>query len=450
MKINLLLLLTAFVFLSCFQKSNANELTGQSINTDSINKILALKDYQHDFDELVERLVNTHPQPYAFISKDSLKYLTKLQFDKITDSTTIGEFFWICRSVVAAIKCVHTNISLPKGFDDISNTLLFPMIVKYVGSKLYIIDAKNNSSKLPVGTEILTINGVDVETIRKEIFQHLSSDGFNESSKHENTNRDFSLLCSMFFGFPSSYSVTIKQNGNIEKIELEESENLVPKKTFLEDCENQLCFDMNKKNKTAIITIRSFAYYNNDFTTFKSFIDSCFYQIKENGILNLIIDLRNNRGGDPYCGSYLVQHIANKSYTYFHKNISSYPDLKETIHPNSNGFKKKPYILINGLCASTTGHFCSIVKENNFGIFVGDETGGTYTCNDNSTNFTLKNTKLQLRVARGIYYTSATTLTNKNGIIPDYYVIPDIDNILNNVDTVLNYTLRLINASCQL
>ena len=158
----------------------------------------------------------------------------------------------------------------------------------------------------------------------------------------------------------------------------------------------------------------------------------------------MIIDLRNNGGGDPFCGSYLMQYIADKPYTYFHKDVRRYADLKKTIHPNANGFKKKPYILTNGLCSSTTGHFCSIVKENNFGVFLGDETGATYTCNDNSKLYTLKNTGLQLSVARNTYKTTAGSLSNEQGIIPDHYVIPDIDNILNNTDTVLNYTIKLI------
>jgi len=97
-----------------------------------------------------------------------------------------------------------------------------------------------------------------------------------------------------------------------------------------------------------------------------------------------------------------------------------------------------------GECFSTSGHFCSIVKENNLGIFVGEEAGSTYTCNDNSKFYKSKNTKLILRVPRRTYYTSANNFKDKQGIKPDHYVIPDIDNIINNTDIVLDYTLKLI------
>ena len=444
MKNNIIILLATFVFLSCSQKTNSNDFNGKSTTTNGIAKIYALKDYQDDYKQMVELLLKKHPQPYAFISKESLKTLIDLQYDKITETTTTGEFMWICERIVAAINCGHTALYLPTEFGEIPIPQHFPIKAKYVGSKLYIVDAKNNSDKLAEGTEILTINGVDVEILRKDIFQHISSDGYNESKKHEITNLYFYWYCSMFFDFPTSYTVTVNQNDKIKEIKLEEALDLEPKKTFLDNCENHLCFDTNIKSNTAIITIRTFGYYKKRLPIFKSFIDDCFQQINENKIQNLIIDLRNNGGGDPFCGSYLLQYITDKPYTYFHKDVPRYSKLKKTIQPKPNGFKNKPYILVNGRCFSTTGHFCSLVKEHNLGIFVGDETGATYTCNDFSKNYSLENTNFTLRTARKTVKTTASSLSNKHGIIPDHYVIPDIDNIINNTDTVLNYTLRLI------
>jgi len=443
MKNILILILTTFTLLSFIQKSNSNKYASKKGITENITQIFTLKDYQQDYKEMIDILLKKHPQPFAFISEDSLNNLINYQYDKINDSTTFGKFIWICEEVIAAIHCGHTFVWSGE-LDKLPKSMVFPMNIKYVGSKLYVIDAKNNSIKLSAGDEILTINGVSVETLRKEIFKHIPSDGYIESNKQENTNAYFRYMCAMFYDFPTSFTVTVKHYGKIEEIKLEEAENLEPTKTFLDNCENQLCFDTDIENNTAIITIRSFAYYKKRLPIFKSFVDSCFQHINKNNYQNLIIDLRNNGGGDPFCGSYLLQYITDKPYTYFRKSVKWYRKLKKTIQPNPKRFKNKPYILINGKCFSTTGHFCSLVKENNLGIFIGDETGGTYTCNDFSKNYTLDNTNLMLHVATRIVKTTASTLTNKHGIIPDHYVIPDFDNILNNTDTVLNYTLRLI------
>lgn len=438
-----ILLSTAFIFLCVFQESSAKACAAESDTIKNIVRTFPIKDYQQDFNKMVDILLKNHPQPYAFISEDSLENLIDIQYNKITDSTTLGRFIWICEEVAAAIRCGHTVVWSGE-LDKLPKSMIFPMNVKYVGAKLYIMDAKNNSDKLYAGDEILAINGVDVETLREEIYKHLPCDGYNETNRKENVNAYFRYMCAMFYDFPTSFNVTIKHKERIEEVILKEAENLDHTKTFLDDCENRLCLDTDKESSTAIITIRSFGFYKKRYPIFKSFVDSCFQHINENQIQNLIIDLRNNGGGDPFCSSYLLQHITDKPYTYFHKSVKWYSQLKKTVQPNPNRFKNKPYILVNGKCFSTTGHFCSLVKENNLGIFIGDETGATYTCNDFSENFTLKNTKLTLRVARQICKTTASTLTNKHGIIPDYYVIPDIESILNNTDTVLNYTLRLI------
>lgn len=439
MKKYIILLFAAFTLFSCSQKANSTENTDKSDKPRTITDIFPIVDYQQDFKQMVEILLKNHPQPYAFISEDSLKELINLQYDKITETTTMGKFIYICQRVTAAINCGHTI-----AWSGVLDNLHFPINVKYVDSKLYVIDPKNNADKLSAGDEILTINGVNVETLRKDIFQHLPSDGYNESNKRENVNIYFRYMCAMFFDFPTSYIVTVKQNENIEEVKLKEPENFEATKTFLDNCENRLCFDTDIESNTAIITIRSFGYYKKRLPIFESFVDDCFQQITENNIQNLIIDLRNNGGGDPFCGSYLLQYIANKPYTYFHKDVPRYSKLKKTIQPKPNGFKNKSYILINGRCFSTTGHFCSLVKENDLGIFVGDETGGTYTCNDFSKNFTLKNTNLTLRTATEIVKTTASTLTNKHGIMPNHYVVPVIDDFLTNTDPVLNYTLKLI------
>jgi len=441
---NLIIFLILITFFSCFQNTNAKENINKTENSHKVRKTFALKDYQEDFRKMLKILVETHPQPYAFISEDSFNKLAETEYAKITDSTTIGEFLLICRRVVTAINCGHTYMWFPAKFGKVSKSLLFPIEAKYVDSRLYVIDARENTNTLLEGDEILKINGVKVTTIKKEIFEQLPADGFNETVKQESINLSFYWFCSLYFNFPSSYTLSVDRNGKLEEITLKEAENFKAKKTFLDNCQNRLCFDIDQETNTAILTIRSFGFYKKKLPVFKSFIDSCFNHIKENKIENLIIDLRNNGGGDPFCGSYLVQYITNKPFIYFDEDAKRYSSLKKTIQPKANAFTNKPYILTNGLCFSTTGHFCSLVKENNLGVFVGDETAGTYTCNDNSKNFTLKKTKLVLRVARGTYKTTATTLSNKQGVKPDHYVMPTIDNVLNNTDVVLNYTLKLI------
>ena len=97
-----------------------------------------------------------------------------------------------------------------------------------------------------------------------------------------------------------------------------------------------LNIDIREEMSTAVMAISHFAYYNSH-DKFFGFINDAFEKINQSGIKNLIIDLRRNDGGG----------------------------------------------------ASTTGHLCSLLKYNKIGTFIGEETGGTYACNDAHWSFHL-------------------------------------------------------------
>lgn len=121
---------------------------------------------------------------------------------------------------------------------------------------------------LKIGDEVLTINGVKAGSLREEIFQHIPSDIVSESYKHEKLNLLFGVYFAIYFDFPTSYTVTVLKNGKVEEVRLTEGENFDGKKTFMDNCENRLCFDTYEESNTAILTIRSFAYYKKDLPIF--------------------------------------------------------------------------------------------------------------------------------------------------------------------------------------
>ena len=127
MKKILILVLTISTLFSCAEKSNSNENTNNS-GTPEITKIYPLKEYQEDFNEMVELLLKKHPQPYAFISEDSLNKLINNQYDRITDSTRMGRFIWICQEVVAAINCGHSEVWSYE-FNKVPKSMVFPSVL---------------------------------------------------------------------------------------------------------------------------------------------------------------------------------------------------------------------------------------------------------------------------------------------------------------------------------
>jgi len=114
------------------------------------------------------------------------------------------------------------------------------------------------------------------------------------------------------------------------------------------------------------------------------------------------------------------------------------------MNPSENKFSGTTYVLQDAGCRSTTGHFLSLIKYNKLATTIGEESGGTYLCNDGSRTIKLKNTGISCRIARITFTTTVENLPKHRGIIPDHIVVQDIQDFVNNNDTVLNYTLELI------
>ena len=203
-------------------------------------------------------------------------------------------------------------------------------------------------------------------------------------------------------------------------------------------------FQSFPQKNTAILIIDSFNYYEERNKIFFDFVDKSFSRIQEEHIKNVIIDLRGNGGGDPFCASYLWAYIEREPLPYFSKPYGKYAELSKPIKQADDPFTGDLFILIDGSNSSTTGHFCSIVKYFDLATFIGTETGSTYTCNAAVKVFPLKNTQIGLKIATGSYAAAVSGFPKDRGIIPHHIVNPTIEDLKNGKDTVLDYTLNLI------
>ena len=429
------------------QSDQQGEIQIESSNDEKLSILTTIpkEKYIEDLDQLMTELKN-HPQLYEHIRKDELRTLVEENKGLITEEFKIGEFTWLCRAIVSRIGCCHTVVPTLGMNYFLADALLFPLEVNFINNKLYVLNPLSNNQQISVGDEILKINGQEVKNIFIEMSKHISADANNMSFKSEYINDSFMEYAAFHFKFVNSYEIELKQKDEAKTVSLYQLSSYSPDEAFTQGkCENNLCFEIDKKNDLAIITIRSFYYYRENFeATFKPFIDSCFSEIKSNQLQNLLIDLRDNGGGAPHCASYLLEHIADKPFQYFKNGTHEYPDLQRSISPNKNRFHGKPAIFINGRCFSTTGQLCALIKENDFGIFIGKETGATYTCNSTSQPSELKNTGVTAYIATRTFEANVFTLPNDKGITPHHRPKYDILDVLDKKDVDLEFYLNMI------
>ncbi|MNX91884.1 hypothetical protein D3C86_1240010 [compost metagenome] len=82
-----------------------------------------------------------------------------------------------------------------------------------------------------------------------------------------------------------------------------------------------------------------------------------------------------------------------------------------------------------------------MVDYHNLGIFVGEQSGSTYTCNGAQEKFRLKHTELIVIVAQETYQVDVVNMEKEIGIIPLYIVTPSKEEFLLKKDVIMDFVL---------
>lgn len=418
--------------------------------TEKFAKVFTAKAYKEDLDQLGQKILEVHPNALKFISK--AEFLKTIEEKKalITDQTTYGEFTWHCSEIIASINCSHSSMGrFNQESEMLPLSLRFPLQVRWVDEKLFVIDPLNNEAKIAIKDEILSINGLAVSALIADIYQHISSQGYVETTKKHAFNTWATGMIPYALGFPTSYELVIKgKDAPVVLNKAERFKNLY-RDPSIKSCGDDLCLEIRKESNIAIMTIASFNYYPwGNLDVFVDFIDRSFKEISEEGITNLIIDVRFNGGGSSESSIHLLKYLSDRPFTYY--SLAEYEGKEGPVEgeqvqlPQKSGFAGKCYFIIDGNGNSTTGHFMSMVKALKLGTIVGEELGSNQFCSAGQKICRLPNTRLEYYLANNTHVTTATMLPVEKGILPDHYVTQGIDDYLNNVDTVKEFTIRLI------
>lgn len=423
------------------------------INCDSLaeeSNEFSVEEMQADFLQARQILEDHHCCIYEYTSKTRFDSLFDNQYALIDRPMKAYEFFRILSPITANLGCGHTSFWMPSEYWRQGPDKLFPLELKLIEGRVVVAGNYTDTIQLPRGSILHEINGRNIGDIIAEMKANYPADAFNVNFKTAQVERRFSLIYARRFGFFDSYEVVYslpRSDSRERKILKPANDQAVRDVVFKNFRDPELKFEIIEEENAAILTINTFIYYDR-VVFFTSFLDSCFSLIENKNIQNLVLDLRGNDGGDPFCAAPLFSYLEPEALPYFAEPYGKYSDLADPIPLAENHFSGKLYVLMDGRCFSTNGHFCSLLKYHQCGTLIGTESGAGYCCNaGRNGQEVLDNTKIQLYFARSSFCAAVEEADKSKPIQPDYPINPTYSDFLEDRDVFMEKAFELISEN---
>ena len=240
---------------------------------------------------------------------DQLKWdeLYKEYIGKVQESPNDYEYYRLMQRFCASLKDGHTNVYFPKYIqENVLNTHYgeYRFILSNVGGKA-IVTQINNSKKdeLPIGTEIISVNGIaTADHLRESVYPFIAA-----STSYTLEDWGISKMLEGYVG--TSYDLQLLLPNGLEKqltVTIAKSEE----KEFFPGLQTRELLEFKwYPNQTAYISLNSFSDWE---------ITEMFR--KKNKELkhakSLIIDLRNNGGGNTSIGKVILHYLTEDTIFY--------------------------------------------------------------------------------------------------------------------------------------
>lgn len=450
---------------------------------------------RQDLTALRQVLEESHPGLYRYTPKKGMDGDFEGALQSVDRPMDEREFYAVVTGLLSQIKDGHTRAYLDPNYRKSLNTIVkrFPLRVRLLDGRLYVLASAD--AKVPPGSELLSIDGMPVPRITEVMVKHLSGDGDILAGKYAAIGDNFWLCYYLFVGQPATFKVGYRPPGGQRKRaelagmtaeaakELEDAADGSPQKP--------LRYELLPLPHAARLTIETFALPPPDKggQDFPKFVAATFEQVRQEGIEDLVIDLRGNDGGDNLglqLFSYLTDRpflfndsaeAVSQSFPLLHQYSHLGPDFTEEFEkklvPAGDGHyrvegnadlapalqqpQKEPYLgrvwfLIDGEVFSATAQFCALARSHHRGIFVGEETGGAYHGNSSGEEAVITLPASQLRVVVPLLryeMASSDPSAPRRGVIPDHPFRSTIQQLLGKKDAEIEYILRLIQQERQ-
>ncbi len=376
---------------------------------------------KQDLQSLRDFIDVTHPDISHSASPAQLEHAYAEITNNLTKPMTANEFWHQTAKLNPLFNDAHWSINLPETHSDMQQVIertggVFPLEVHMRPDGELTVLALAGGGETPWrGATIESINGVLAPLLSRQLLALRHGDTpFNRANL---LGPSFQLYYASVFGTPAEFTLQIKQNDKVSVVKLPASKlAAVIGKTSKKFTDNFSYRALN--TNTAYLKLGTFNWP--DEQEIGSFAKDAFAKIQQSGANTLIIDIRENRGGNdsawidhvmPYLadqpfrvGSWNTKKvIASRATATEPAGLVIESEFKTWFQPqltNPLRFKGKVVVLTGRRTYSSAVQFSNVMQDFGFATLAGESSYARARSTGGIQFFTLPHSKLEIIVPR--------------------------------------------------
>ncbi|HAA17852.1 MAG TPA: hypothetical protein DCR93_01490 [Cytophagales bacterium] len=440
-------------------------------------------------------LEHAHGGVHWYMPPERWDSVTQVMEAKGWPAQSMNDFSLLIRQELTAVHCGHTWMNDVNGWStyQAENPVLLPFNIYFnapgEGVLYHDFTAEGN---LPIGAKVTHLDGLAFSDVYRVLSRYVTADGYSEGGVMNRMRWNIIPRYAQHFG-GNEVALTYEWEGKTETVMLSNVSRNTRRERFEERyAETEPSYDGPALYLEVIdAEVGKVGHLvHNSFT--KSWMrqrgyplpkkyGEIFEQVAEQELDYLILDLRDNGGGDDYMGTLLCRYLINQPFDYFVKmqtstrRLGKTPGLDKanglrfigmmlvkdrevagqykwiwsktlrTHRPKAPVFKGQLVVLSDGGTFSTATDVVSTIHNNREAVFVGQETGGGYYGNTSAANVkvVLPNSGLSITIPI-VRYTNPVDKPEwvGRGIIPDVPVFNTHQDRLAGRDAMLEKAIQ--------